>query len=421
MSMLKWKLMITTLPVPVAAVIVRWILEHFFKNYMNNYSGVMDFSALAPVLTGGVFLIGLMLSGTLQDYKESEKIPAELATSLETIEESIGWVCANRPQVNERQMRDILMEVTDELIAWLYRKRSHEQMFIVIEKLNLLLKEFDKLGANLPSVRMTTEIHNLRRTVTRIGVISRTGFLASGYALLDLLVVSVLTLLVVASYKSEFGTLGKYIIIGFVSLIYSYLWRLVRDVDDPFEYSPDGERTGAAEVELFPLTEYQARARDRLAGKTLEERYASAQDPDEEKPDAAPSPALLIGVGVGCLFIGAFVVWLVSRSIGPQGSSAGVTPVPATSAPVRKVEEGAPKQPADKPGEEAAQPGKDEKNDKDEKSDKGTAQNPATAPADKPSSDSAPVRIASPKEDDSDAASDPPKKKRHHHRHKKEE
>ena len=101
--------------------------------------------------------------------------------------------------------------------------------------------------------------------------------MASGYALLDLLVVSVLTLLVVASYKSEFGTLGKYIIIGFVSLIYSYLWRLVRDVDDPFEYSPDGERTGAAEVELFPLTEYQARARDRLAGKTLEERYASAQ------------------------------------------------------------------------------------------------------------------------------------------------
>ena len=56
--MLKWKLMITTLPVPVAAIIVRLVLEHFFKNYLNNYSGVMDFSALAPVLTGGVFLIG---------------------------------------------------------------------------------------------------------------------------------------------------------------------------------------------------------------------------------------------------------------------------------------------------------------------------------------------------------------------------
>ena len=168
--------MLTTLPVPVAAVIVRWVLEHFSELHEQLQRRDGLFGAGSGADWRCVFLIGLMLSGTLQDYKESEKIPAELATSLETIEESIGWVCANRPQVNERQMRDILMEVTDELIAWLYRKRSHEQMFIVIEKLNLLLKEFDKLGANLPSVRMTTEIHNLRRTVTRGGVISRTGF-----------------------------------------------------------------------------------------------------------------------------------------------------------------------------------------------------------------------------------------------------
>lgn len=412
MSLLKWKLMITTLPVPVAAVIVRWVLEHFFKNYMNNYSGVMDFSALAPVLTGGVFLIGLMLSGTLQDYKESEKIPAELATSLETIEESIGWVCANRPQVNERQMREVVSEVTDELIAWLYRKRSHEQIYIVLEKLNLLLKEFDKLGANLPSVRMTTEIHNLRRTVTRIGVISRTGFLASGYALLDLLVVSVLTLLVVASYKAEFGTLGKYIIIGFVSLIYSYLWRLVADVDDPFEYAADGQRTGAAEVELFPLLEYQARARDRLAGKTLEQRFAAAQPKEEEAERARPNPAILIGVGVGCLFIGAFVVWLLSRSITQGAGTTPPPPPPATSAPVREVTAGTPP-PAAKPSEAATKAAPAEAE---------PAEQPTPSGEDKaaaPKKDSAPVQVAAPKDDSSDE--DQPKKKRRHHRRKKGE
>jgi hypothetical protein len=40
--------------------------------------------------------------------------------------------------------------------------------------------------------------------------------------------------------------------------------RLIRDIDDPFEYGPDLERRGAAEVDLFPLTEFMARARARL-------------------------------------------------------------------------------------------------------------------------------------------------------------
>ena len=400
MSMLKWKLMITTLPVPLVAILIRYILEHFFKNYMNNYSGVMDFSALSPVLTGGVFLIGLMLSGTLQDYKESEKIPAELATCLETIEETVTWVCANRPAVNERQMKELVAEVTDEVIGWLLRKRTPEQGFVAIEKLNGLVKEFDKLNAGLPAVRMMTEIHNLRRTMTRIGVISRTGFLASGYALLDILVVSVLTLLIIASYKAEFGVLGKYIIIGFVSLIYSYLWRLVKDVDDPFEYAPDGERTGAAEVELFPILEYQARAKERLAGKTIEQRFAEGVAKADSGESSGPSLAVLAGVSIGCLCIGASVVWLLSRGMNPPPNTVPI-PLPAATATPATV---APPVDAAKPAPKAVEI-------------KDAAPTPppaakAAAPADdtsKPSVDDEPS--------DEEASKKP---KRRHHRRKKE-
>ncbi len=401
MSLLKWKLMVTTLPIPLGAVLIRYILEHFSKTYMNSYAGVMDFSALSPVLTGGVFLIGLMLSGTLQDYKESEKIPAELATCLETMEETVSWVCGNRPAVNERSMKELVMEVTDEMVNWLLRKRSPEQGFAVIEKLNGLVKEFDKLNAGLPAVRMMTEIHNLRRTMTRIGVISRTGFLASGYALLDFLVLSVLTLLVIAQYKAEFGSLGKYIIISFVSLIYSYLWRLVKDVDDPFEYSPSGERTGAAEVELFPLLEYQARAKERLAGKTIEQRITEHAPKEEAAADSGmPSLAVLGGVSAACLCIGAGVVWLLSRNMTP-------TPVvtPAQVAAPVKAAVAAPASPAlpspaDAVKDEASKPAAS-----------GTAAadgDKATGEADKAASDEAPSEES------------PKKSKRRHHRHKKD-
>src|SRR3954469_19652377 len=44
---------------------------------------------LNPLLSGlvaaNVFLLGFLLAGTLGDYKEAEKLPGELASSLETI------------------------------------------------------------------------------------------------------------------------------------------------------------------------------------------------------------------------------------------------------------------------------------------------------------------------------------------------
>ena len=94
------------------------------------------------------------------------------------------------------------------------------------------------------------ELHNLRRLVTRIDVISRTSFLASGYALLETLVVAVIGLVLAARYKSSVTT---YTLVTFVSMIFVCMPRLIRVVDDPFEYSSNGTTRGAEEVDHFPL------------------------------------------------------------------------------------------------------------------------------------------------------------------------
>jgi hypothetical protein len=49
-----------------------------------------------------------------------------------------------------------------------------------------------------------------------------------------------------------------------LTLIYIYMLRLIRDVDDPFDYSTDGKRKGGAEVELFPIEEYRERLAKRV-------------------------------------------------------------------------------------------------------------------------------------------------------------
>src|SRR6478672_7300460 len=81
--MIKWKLMISTLPYVVVVLAIKMGAERIL-----GFNGVLEFRDIALVLTGGVFLIGFMLSGTLTDYKEAEKIPAELACTMETIEEA---------------------------------------------------------------------------------------------------------------------------------------------------------------------------------------------------------------------------------------------------------------------------------------------------------------------------------------------
>ena len=123
-----------------------------------------------------------------------------------------------------------------------------------------MILQVERDGAGAYASRAVSELNNLRRTITRIKVISTTGFLPPAYALLETLLGIILLLLVVAKYKSP---LAMGILVPFITLIYVYMLRLIRDIDDPFDYSPDGTKGGGAEVDLTPLDEYQTRLKSR--------------------------------------------------------------------------------------------------------------------------------------------------------------
>jgi hypothetical protein len=253
--LIKWRLMLTSLPYVAAAVIVKLALEHLI-----NFSGVIEFSDVGLVLTGGVFLVGFMLAGTMADYKESEKIPADIACTLETVEETIAQAAVAKPGFDDKALRATLFDLTQGIYDWMYKKLSQERLFAKVEELARVAHALEKAGAAGYASRVLGEVHNLRKILTRVAVISRTGFLASGYALLETLTAAIVMLMMISKFKSAVAEL---ILIAFVSLIFTYMLRLIRDIDDPFEYSADGDK-GAAEVELFPLEEYLARAKARL-------------------------------------------------------------------------------------------------------------------------------------------------------------
>jgi hypothetical protein len=251
----KWKLMLATLPYVAGMVALNIAIAH-----SGWFEGVIDFADIGLVLTGGIFLIGFMLAGTMADYKEAERLPAELATALETVEETFAQAAVAKPVLDAGSLRARVLGATDTVLAWLHHRASLGDAFAGLEDLSAAARDLEQAGAGALGIRALNELNALRKAVTRISVISRTGFLASGYALLEVLTGAVLLLLLVAKFKS---LVAEIILVAFVTLIYVYMLRLIKDIDDPFEYSADGTK-GAAEVELTPLTEY----RERLKGRT---------------------------------------------------------------------------------------------------------------------------------------------------------
>ena len=93
--MLKWKLMVSTLPVVLALLGLKLFLEHVL-----GFEGLIDFSDVGIILTSGVFLIGFLLAGTMADYKEAEIMPHMKGREI-LIEADVGvgrgkakvWTC----------------------------------------------------------------------------------------------------------------------------------------------------------------------------------------------------------------------------------------------------------------------------------------------------------------------------------------
>lgn len=271
--MVKWRLMLTTLPLVLLAVLLKLFVFDRLE-----LGSVLEFSDLAFVLTGGVFLVGFMLAGTMADYKEAERLPGEVVCSLETIEETFEQAAANKTTLDALSLRNLVRQTADSINSWLHRQSSYEQVCVALEGLARGGQALEKAGVAPPiGVRIVNEIHGLRRSLTRMNVISRTGFLSTGYALLETLTVVIVGLLMIARFKS---TLAEVLLVALITLIYVYMIRLIRDIDDPFEYSDSGT-AGAAEVDLDILHAY----RKRLALRTTSTESHSP-------PLAAATPAV---------------------------------------------------------------------------------------------------------------------------------
>jgi len=253
---MKWKIMMTSIPIALGIVAIKVILIEFFQ-----FQGLVELSDIALIVSAGVFLIGFMLAGTMSDYKESERIPGEIASALESIEETCV-VIADRPNFPLKTVYQECYNLATGIHDWFYKKISTEQMYGALTAFKETVGHLEKAGAN-PSImsRVFNELSSLRRVLTRTNVISKTGFLATGYALLEVLLVVIAGVMLIVKFKHFIAAI---VVVFFITLVYIYMYKLICDIDDPFEHSEDETPSGAAEVALFPIQDYMERLEKRL-------------------------------------------------------------------------------------------------------------------------------------------------------------
>lgn len=90
----------------------------------------------------------------------------------------------------------------------------------------------------------------LNGTLNRIAVVRNTSFVQSGYVLMSFLVLVLQISLAVVSFPS---TIMSWIAPSVLSLAYSYLWLLVRDLDNPFGHCENEGKGSGADVDIAPI------------------------------------------------------------------------------------------------------------------------------------------------------------------------
>jgi DnaB-like helicase C terminal domain len=98
------------------------------------------FDALTGALFSAVtFVIALILSGTLSDYRACEGMPAQIANTLENIYDLDRIIAIRYPAYDPQPLQPALANISRSLLDWLRADKEFAMVEAAIDRLNLLL------------------------------------------------------------------------------------------------------------------------------------------------------------------------------------------------------------------------------------------------------------------------------------------
>jgi hypothetical protein len=217
---------------------------------------VVSLNALfSGVITANVFLLGFLLAGVLADYKESERLPGELASRVSALADECQAMALRGHPDAARLGYGHLRALAATLREWFHKSARTEALMDELDRLTKLFAAYEPLTTANFVVRMKQEQSAVRQLATRVRTIRETSFVQSGYRLAE-----TTSLLLVAGLA--FAKVGGLIESAFfataIPLLFVYMLALIKDLDNPFKYYDGGDHEN---VSLQPLVDLEDRLR----------------------------------------------------------------------------------------------------------------------------------------------------------------
>lgn len=178
-----------------------------------------------------IFVMGFLLSATISDYKESERIPAEFAANLEDMYDDAASIHQSYEVFDLAAFRTQLKHIA-EGFAKDARQSSYDARKD-IRKLTPFYVDMEK-GKVPPNfiVKLKQQQTTLLRLRHRVNYIQRIKFIPSATLLGRTIVVFILVLLLLTNVDPFYGSMA---IVGIVSYVLIFMLLLIDVISIPFQ------------------------------------------------------------------------------------------------------------------------------------------------------------------------------------------
>jgi hypothetical protein len=239
--MTKWGLIFKAFGITLSLLAVRLVFDYL------NFDILTVTNLITAFIGGAIFTIAIIFAGTLTDYKESEKIPSEIATSIRSFYSDLDLI-----RVQDKTLVNRMQENTATLLRCIntnFRNNvwSMEDMNSAIDTINVdITKLVDLSVAPNYVIKLKTEMTNIDRISHRVKTIAETSFIPAAYAISELAAAGVIILLFFVKLDPFYEGLVLFTVL---CMLLTALLLLIRDMDNPFEV---GKKT-YADIDLFLL------------------------------------------------------------------------------------------------------------------------------------------------------------------------
>jgi hypothetical protein len=262
---------VTTLAIVAVLVGLRALL------WVLGVEGMSPTALSAGIITGAVFVMGLVVAGTLGDYRDAERAPTDLAAGLYSILRECQSMHSVWGAPNLAALRLRLIAVVTSLRADIDDGNTRTCQ-AAIEDLTETFEELDE--SDVPAnyvVRLRAEQSGLRKAVLRIYHLQREEFLPSAYAMIVAFIALVLVLLMFTDFD---GLAESLVTVGFLSFFFLALLRLLNVISTPFKV---GRERSDDDVSLFLLHEFVVQVQVSEVGETVVEDIEAHAEKVEEQ------------------------------------------------------------------------------------------------------------------------------------------